>query len=178
MITNKMIRRSTNVTKRTFSIFSNNNNVASTVYSYLSNFFQTSLSPPPPPPLFAYNVATEQQQQQPFSISNTSDAKRAGLIQDILGGFMLMAVPKHRVTRSKKRIKNYRKRIVADVKHIQICERCGETKLRHILCECVVKDDSWKQHRDDNSWLNAGNMKKKEEDPVKLKPNEDEQVKQ
>lgn len=118
-----------------------------------NNFFQQFFQSEPSP---SFSLVGFDQTHQ-FEEETTTRSPSTWL-QDILDDILLMAVPKRKTTRSKTRIKNYRKRIVPDIKHIQICELCGATKLRHILCECVVKDESWKEHRDDNSWLNAGNM--------------------
>ena len=134
------------------------------LFTLLQSFFAPSTSSPSsqPPLTWALAGASAPFPLDATSTDNANAAERSGLIQDILGEYLWMAVPKQRITRSKRRIKNYRKRIVADVKHVQVCELCGETKLRHVLCECVVKDTSWKAHRDDNSWLNAGNMREED----------------
>ena len=116
------------------------------LFTLLQSFFAPSFSSHSSQPPLALALAGA---SAPFpvgatSAANANAAERSGLIQDILGDYLWMAVPKQRITRSKRRIKNHRKRIVADVKHVQVCELCGETKLRHVLCECVVKDNSWK----------------------------------
>ena len=125
--------------------------------SSFSHFLRQFLTPSTPQ--MKYSLVGYEMPLHPTTTSPTTPSR---LINDILGNALLMAVPKRKTTRSKTRIKNYRKRIVPDVKHIQICELCGETKLRHILCKCVVDDDNWKEHRDDNSWLNAGNANNQE----------------
>ena len=70
-------------------------------------------------------------------------------LADLLGGLWHMAVPKSRVTRSKKRIKNYRKRIVPDLKNIVTCPKCGSKKLLHHICQgCLAKhDEYWTKER-------------------------------
>jgi ribosomal protein L32 len=62
-----------------------------------------------------------------------------GLPSSLWDGMLHMAVPKSRITRSKKRIKNYRKRVVADKKNILACKVCGELKLMHHLCKGCLK---------------------------------------
>ena len=137
-------------TTRTFST-NNQNDASSNPFTLLANFLF-----PSNPPTLAFDTIPSTLPTTTSSSQNNDSSST--ILQDIFDSAILMAVPKQRVTRSKKRIKNYRKRIVADVKHVQECELCGGKKLQHILCECVVNDTSWKQFRDPNDWLNAGTM--------------------
>ena len=49
-------------------------------------------------------------------------------------GPILFAVPKSKISKSKKRIKNAMKRKLQPMKHLVTCRNCGATKERHRLC--------------------------------------------
>ncbi len=57
-------------------------------------------------------------------------------IDDLFSNFgpMLFAVPKSKISKSKKRIKNAMKRTLKPMKHLITCRNCGATKERHRLC--------------------------------------------
>ena len=70
-------------------------------------------------------------------------------LSSLWDGILHMAVPKNRKTRSKKRIKNFRKRVIPDKKNIITCKVCGELKLMHHLCKGCLKrhKEEWPRHR-------------------------------
>ena len=51
---------------------------------------------------------------------------------------LFFAVPKRKVSPSRRRIKNRNKRFLKDIEHTQMCPTCGEPKLRHVLCESCL----------------------------------------
>ena len=75
-----------------------------------------------------YNALTNQ--------NNKLQDDKDNNIEDIFSKFgpLLFAVPKSKISKSKKRIKNAMKRNLKPMKHIINCRNCGAPKERHRLC--------------------------------------------
>lgn len=85
----------------------------------------------------------------PGHVGRNDDTDMMGDLTSLWDGILNMAVPKNRKTRSKKRIKSYRKRVVPDKRNILTCKKCGELKLMHHLCKGCLKahKEEWPRER-------------------------------
>ena len=116
--------------------------------SWAETIFMRALLLPPPvnPQLELVGVSV------PFPGVEASSGDAGNIVDgmsSLWDGLLQMAVPKSRTTRSRKRIKNYRKRIVPDKKNIIACKICGELKLMHHLCKGCLKahKEAWPRER-------------------------------
>ena len=72
------------------------------------------------------------------------------MVGDIFDGILNMAVPKSKISKSKKRIK-YQRYMAKQIRW-QRCDRCGEPKLPHRMCEenkeiCSLSENDYKLYQ-------------------------------